>query len=76
MAGLWGVLAVNDLTARQEGTQVATKPVDKGQDVGKALGMISIVAGVLLLTLADIIPGATFISTLGNLIVDLWSTAL
>jgi Domain of unknown function (DUF6754) len=48
----------------------------KGQDVGKAVGMGSIIVGVLVLTLADIFPGAKIISTVGNFIVDLWSTAL
>jgi len=48
----------------------------KGQDVGKAIGMISIIAGVLVLTLADLFPGATLLENLGEIIVSIWSTAL
>ncbi len=48
----------------------------KGQDVGKAVGMISIIAGVLILTLADIFPGIGFLANMGEFIVNIWSTAL
>lgn len=47
----------------------------KGQDVGKALGMISIVAGVIILTLASITQ-VEFLQTLGDWIRTFWSTAL
>jgi len=47
----------------------------KGQDVGKLLGMLSIIAGVAFLTLAAI-TGNDFLQSLGDWIRAFWSTAL
>ncbi len=47
----------------------------KGQDVGKLIGMISIVAGVIILTLAAV-TGVEFIQTLGDWVRAFWSTSL
>ena len=47
----------------------------KGQDVGKLLGMLSIVVGVIVLTLAAI-TGADILQTVGDWVRTFWSTSL